>query len=417
MRTSGWVALGFGLAVGITACGKDQGADDGDGGGGGIDAELPIDARPPPPIPPDCLEAANRGLAWLVTQQNADGSWGSNFKVATTGFAVLKLETYAAEIGMSPFDPNFIYVNEVATGLDYLFLQAMPVAITAQTHGDPDSNANGMGVQFSTLMYENAITLMAVIAGSEPSRVIATPGSPVAGRTFRQLAEDEVDHLAFSQGDAPTSSPASCTRGGWRYSPFNNNNSVGDNSVTQWVTLALEYARHPNYNYAIPIPDWVSVELRDWVTCIQNQSAGAMAGGSGYTNPDQIVNAYKTGALVQQASFLGDTPNSLNVIAANAFLSTNWMDTTGIGWKQMPVSNYLAMYSIMKGMESMAITDLNGINWYREFCDQLKAEQNADGSWPSSVYEREPVTGAGINSTEWALLVLERAAPPPEVIP
>jgi hypothetical protein len=412
MRTSQWVVVGFGLALGITACGKDRGSGDDGDGGGGVDAELPIDARPPPPIPADCLEAANRGLAWLVTQQNADGSWGSAFKVATTGFAVLKLETYAAEIGMSPFDPNFVYVNEVATGLDFLFTQASLQPITAQTHGNPDSNGNGMGVQFSTLMYENAITLMAVVAGSEPNRVIATPGSAVAGRTFRQLAEEEVDYLAYAQGDAPTSSPSSCTRGGWRYSPFNNNNAVGDNSVTQWVTLALEYARHPMYNFAIPIPDWVSVELRDWVTCIQNAD-----GGSGYTNPSQIVNAYKTGALVQQAAFLGDTPNSLNVIAANAFLSNNWMDTTGIGWKQAPVSNYLAMYSIMKGMESMAITDLNGINWYREFCDQLKAEQNPDGSWPSSTYEREPVGAAGINSTEWALLVLERAAPPPEVIP
>src|SRR6266545_2538255 len=138
MRTPRWFFAAIGLAVGVTACsGKDGGSNDGDGGGG-IDAELPIDARPPPPIPPDCLEAANRGLAWLVTQQNADGSWGASFKVATTGFAVLKLETYAAEIGMSPFDPAFVYVDEVRTGLDYLFLQAAQVPITAQMHGSPD---------------------------------------------------------------------------------------------------------------------------------------------------------------------------------------------------------------------------------------------------------------------------------------
>ena len=74
------------------------------------------------------------------------------------------------------------------------------------------------------------------------------------------------------------------------------------------------------------------------------------------------------------------------------------------------------MYSVMKGMESMAITDLGGHNWYREFCDQLKAEQQPDGSWRPSRYERDPIGGAGLNSTEWALLVLERAAPPPEII-
>jgi hypothetical protein len=362
-------------------------------------------------------ERANRGLAWLVTQQNADGSWGTNFKVATTGFVVLKLETYAYEIGMSAFDPSFVYFDEVTTGLDYLFLQAVRVPITAQMHGNPDSNGNGVGIQFSTLMYENAITLMAVVAGSEPNRVIGTPGSPLAGRTFRQVAEDEVDLLAWAQSDAASSSAGSCNRGGWRYSPFDNNPSPGDNSVSQWVTLALEYARHPMYNFAITIPGFVSVELRDWVTCIQNRSGGANDGASGYTNADSILNAYKTGALVQQAAFLGDTPSSLHVIAANAFLTTTWPDTTGVGWRQPTVSNYLAMYSIMKGMESMAITDLNGINWYREFCDQLKAEQNVDGSWPSSLYEQERVGTAGLMSTVWALLVLERAAPPPEVIP
>ena len=77
----------------------------------------------------------------------------------------------------------------------------------------------------------------------------------------------------------------------------------------------------------------------------------------------------------------------------------------------------LGMYSIMKGMESMAITDLGGIDWYRQFCDQLKVEQLPDGSWPLAEWDRERVGSSGLLSTLWALLVLERAAPPPEIIP
>ncbi|MCB9570781.1 MAG: hypothetical protein H6709_01690 [Kofleriaceae bacterium] len=416
MRNLQAVAMSLGLVVAVSACGGDIVGGGGDGGGiadSGIDA--PDAEPPPPPIPADCLEAANRGLAWLVTQQQGDGSWGSAYKVATTGFAVLKLETYASEIGMSPFDPDFVYVDEVAAGLDYLFLQAQDRAIGAQLAGDPDATGNGTGIQFSGLMYENAITLMAVVAGSDPTRVVTTPGSAVNGRSFRDVVRDVVDFLSWAQSDSAASSN-SCTRGGWRYAPFDNNGSPGDNSVSQFVTLALEYARHPNYRFNVAPPAWVTTELRDWVTCIQNHDGTANDGAAGYTSNTEILNAYKTGALIQQSAFLGDGPHGANVTAATAFLGRMWDDTTGVGWKGNGTSNYLAMYSIMKAMESMAITDLEGHDWYREFCDQLKAEQNADGSWPPGPYEQESLGASGINSTEWALLVLERAAPPPEIV-
>ena len=68
-------------------------------------------------------------------------------------------------------------------------------------------------------------------------------------------------------------------------------------------------------------------------------------------------------------------------------------------------------------MESMAITDIGGIDWYREFCDRLIIEQRPDGSWPTAPWDNENPFAARVLSTEWALLVLERAAPPPEIIP
>jgi hypothetical protein len=36
-------------------------------------------------------QSIDDGIAWLVTQQNADGYWGTEYKVARTGLAVLKL--------------------------------------------------------------------------------------------------------------------------------------------------------------------------------------------------------------------------------------------------------------------------------------------------------------------------------------
>lgn len=419
MRTFDKVAVTFALL--LAACqgkivGPGQNGGDDDDGGTTIDAIPEIDAPGPPPIPADCLDAANRGLAWLVQQQNGDGSWGNNVKMATTGFAVLKIETYAWEIGQSAFSDAFVYKPQLIAGLNFLFRNAQLVPIRAQTHGNPDSNGNGNGIQWSSLVYEDAISTMAVAAGAEPNQIVNEPGSPLNGKTFMEVVTDASDYMFMAQSDASQSSSGSCSRGGWRYSAFDNNNSVGDNSVTQWATLALEYSRHPQYRYQIPTPDWVNVELRDWVTCIQNHGGGQTDGASGYTSPGEILNAYKTGALIQQMSFLGDNPNGPDVAAAVNFLGRVWDDTSGVGWKRNGTSDYLAMYSIMKGMESMAITDIGAVNWYRQFCDQLKAEQQPNGSWLASQWERDNTGAGALNSTEWALLVLERAAPPPEII-
>ncbi|HVV87849.1 MAG TPA: hypothetical protein VHE35_32640 [Kofleriaceae bacterium] len=404
--------------------------------GGDDDLPPPIDARPPPVIdappeidapdnptglPPDCFDAAKRGLAWLVTQQQVDGHYGSTYPTATTAFAVLKLETYAQELGLSAFDQTFVYHNQVKAGLDYLFLQARKVPIGPQLHGNPDGNGNGLGVLFAgngigEEIYEHSVVVMAIAAGAKPDQLVNVPGSEVDGETYRAVLEDAVDYLSWAQADASSSSSSSCLRGGWRYESFDNSGEVGDNSVTQWATLALEYARHPLYHYEIPVQDWVLTEVRDWVTCIQNHSGGSDDGGSGYTSPSSIVNAYKTGALIQQASFLGDMADTANMMAAQAYLQRVWLNPS-IGWKNPPVSDYLAMYAIMKGMESMAIDSLGPIDWYREFCDELKLEQHPDGSWSPTTWDRERVGGSGLQSTEWALLVLEKAAPPPEIIP
>ena len=69
--------------------------------------------------------AIEKGIGWLVNQQKADGSWGDFEPVAHTGFAVVKLEERAFELGYaSPFDDAYPYKNNVISGLNYLFSQA-----------------------------------------------------------------------------------------------------------------------------------------------------------------------------------------------------------------------------------------------------------------------------------------------------
>ena len=56
--------------------------------------------------PQEINDSIDKGLAWLASQQAADGSWpqyGNN--VGHTGLALLKFETHATFMGLSPLNP------------------------------------------------------------------------------------------------------------------------------------------------------------------------------------------------------------------------------------------------------------------------------------------------------------------------
>jgi len=53
------------------------------------------------------------GIVWLLDQQNPDGSWGSDYTVARTGFALVKLEDRSRELGFEPLDPDGPYCDNI----------------------------------------------------------------------------------------------------------------------------------------------------------------------------------------------------------------------------------------------------------------------------------------------------------------
>jgi hypothetical protein len=335
-------------------------------------------------LPDKCRDAAEKGVVWLVSQQNANGSWASAgaYGNAATGLSVVKLETYAIEKGISPFDPNFVYRNQVIAGLNYLFTQLVTVPLAAQY----DMNSDGLGVRMSgESNYNNAIALMAITAGRGVTQVVNVPGSQVDGWTYERVAQDMVDAFAECQV---------ASQGGWRYSCPSGNS---DNSVSQYVTLGLEYAEHPDYSFMATIPQFVRNGLANWVAFIQDGS-----GGSSYASPGDWVNPYKTGALLQQHALLHHDSTTPPVQAALNYLNAHWNEPIGSS-----PADYMAMWSIMKGLVAQQINTVGAHDWYQEYCDVLVAQQQGNGSWPASGYD---ATG-GILATDWALLVLEKAAP------
>ncbi len=371
-------------------------------------------------------ESTDDGLAWLAAQQNTDGSWGTKWQVAKTGLAVLKLETHATSANMSPFDPAYPYKAQVEKGLDYLFANSYTTNISPQPAGNPDSNNNSIGAYFYTAnlsgekhyvpIYETGITLMAVAASNAPDRVVNVAGSPVNGWTYQRVATEAVDYLAWSQTDRGFG------RGGWNYEPMNNQGDRSDQSNTGWVTLGLAYAESPApLGFSLPIPGFVRSELDIWIDYIQDDVNGdADDGGAWYTGPSdpwgentgRWVNTLKTGNLLQQMAFVGDTTDTPRVQAALDYLVRHWNDANSDpGWRG-GLANYHATYTIMKGLEAFHLNTLTSgnvtIDWFADFVDALLYEQNPNGSWPSSNFD----DGEQILSTEWALLTLQKTTAP-----
>ncbi|MBA7513920.1 hypothetical protein ES705_05938 [subsurface metagenome] len=326
---------------------------------------------------PDDIEASIvKGLEWLAAQQQPDGSWSPGYEpVALTGFALVKLCDRAYETGYSPFDPNYMYSEEVEKGLEYLF---------------GDASAAGVGICFAAGGYETystGIAMMAIAATRAPDTIV--PSGFYAGQTFKQVLQGNVDYLAWGQCDAPAA-----PRGGWNYAP---NQGWADQSNTGYAVLGLRYAEADIYGFKCNISPWVKPELDFWINYVQNPD-----GGSDYDGTWDQSNLLRTGNLLFEQSFVSIPEADSRVQGAISFIQNNWVGGT----------DSQAMYCLMKGLQSYDIDTItvggNPVDWYDVLADYIIAQQHPDGYWD----------GLGWNQmldTVFALLTLEKVSPPPPV--
>lgn len=131
--------------------------------------------------------AIDKGLVWLVNQQQSDGRWSYSGwdvgDVSTTGLALTKLVDRAKELKLDPFDNNpgsptyYPYANNVIAGFNYLFSNA---------------STDAAGVNFLGWVYSTGNAMMAVASTNAPGRIITT--GPLAGDLPAGIAEhDELD--------------------------------------------------------------------------------------------------------------------------------------------------------------------------------------------------------------------------------
>ncbi len=352
---------------------------------------IPAQAATPEEID-DAIEA---GIVWLAGKQNANGSWGTYADrqqvIGVTGFAVVKLEDRAYELGTDPFAQDYEYSDNVIAGLNYIFSQA--------------TTGNCSGVQFGEGHHENystAIAMMTIAASRHPERVVDVDGSTVDNWTYEEVLEATVTWFENTQ----------LASGGWGYGceqiPVR-----ADNSNTGWTVLALQFAE--TY-FGIDVSA-VYPGLDSWIDYIQNDTGAADDGGSGYTAPSEWCNLLKTGNLLFEMEFVGDDVTSQRVQDAVDYVERHWNEpNSDPGWRP---HHYQAMYCLLKGLESFNIDTIevggSPVDWYDEFADAILDSQifggaMGDGYWPTNVW------GDEIMSTAWALLTLEKVVPPaPEI--
>lgn len=331
-------------------------------------------------------ESVEKGVGWLVEQQNPDGSWGDYSQVGHTGFAVVKLEDRARELGYDPFDEEYEYSANVIDGLNFIFEQA---------------SEDGCGWHFDWGTYETGIAMMAIAASGHMEAVVTV--GPLTGMPYGEVLEANVAYFANSQISSGQ------YQGGWGYGC---GEGWADNSNSGYAVLGLGYAE----TAGIGIPQSLKDNLSIWIDYIQNDVDGdTNDGGSGYEAPWSWVNLLKTGNLLLQMEFVGDTVGSQRVTDALDYIERHWDDANvDPGWKGVGYPHLQAAYGLMKGLESFNIQELevggSMIDWFDEMSTAIIAVQEADGSWPWDVW------GGAILATEWALLTLERVVPPLEVM-
>lgn len=220
--------MGFG-----TGMGSGSGAGSGMGSGMGLGGGTGLGFKMLPPVlqcrcsaherlaklaqhggSPECEAAVGRALEWLKTKQNADGSWGSEFQGAMTGFALL---CYLGRC-VTPEDPQ--YGEMVRKGADFLIAQRKkhPLGMFSnQPLGHPMIYEHGIATYALGELYA-----LSALKGGKPSPAL------------KEAFEEGVKFIIGAQHND----------GGWRYIGEDfPRNSPSDLSVTGWQFQALKAAK------------------------------------------------------------------------------------------------------------------------------------------------------------------------------
>ena len=277
-------------------------------------------------------KAIDRGLKFLISSQNKDGSWSSQDPAKGGGYAIagtsLGLMAFMVEGHFPGFGP---YGKALDRAKDYLLKRSK------------DSPTGAMGVK----MYEIGLYTIAM------SELWGMTSDPEDNTRIQVALERVVEVILRSQ------SPL----GGWRYAP--RPDAGQDTSVTAMVFVSLASAREAGVLVPTETIERLTGYLRD-------QAFDEQRGGFGYQGKGYTIACTAGGVYAAQ---LAGNRDSEWVSAAINSLENNPKIFSRKDNGNFYYSHYYAMQAMVQAGEE------HYANWYPKIRDALVALQQPNGSW------------------------------------
>jgi hypothetical protein len=376
----------------------------------------------------DKQAAIDKGLAWLATQQQPDGSWsyyGTAYGAyAATGAALLAFTDQKYKpLGWNGADYSAVVTNAT----NYLMNHVQAINLTPNWWNFPLTQQTGLiwGGNGGVGDYTESTYVTGIVA-TGLSRLVSNPygGAPLVapgtvisggaanGLTYSQAIQKVVNTMAWGQ-----TGPGNNRDGGWRYIPGSGDS---DMSTTQWGPITFLFASNVQ---GVTIPNNgsnpIQTHLQNWLTADQYTS-GTNKGGSDYQPGYGIINVTHAGAFLLSNYFAGGGGSAADALS---WLNANWKEAVSGSWWGNEGHPY-AMFAVYKALETIygttgagPISNLNAQttlidgttwNWWEDYCQWLVLHQidlgGGEGYW--SGYDN----WTGVLATAWDINILNATA-------
>ena len=358
-----------------------------------------VHAQPTDPLPPrmDALtetqwtkvdDGVDRGLAWLASQQQADGSFPSREtgQPAVTSLAIMAFISRGHSPGIGP------YGSTLDKAIDFVLQQQRDDGLLYSAATD---------MPYQSLQGSHTGTYNHAIAGLMLGEVYGMSDAALA-RKLRPAIEKAID---FARRLQHRPSPYPSDKYGWRYlKPLNRSNQgEADLSVTGWFIMFYRSAKNAEFD----VPQEYVDEAVQFVRACYVENEGAFYYGP--FSRDRRISRATTGAGVLCLAITGNHHDEI-ADATGRWLLEHSFDHYNSGQGSHDRYHYGAYYC------SQAAFMLGGEYWrqfYPRLAETLTANQSPEGSWQP---ERAQGDGSFGNSYTTALAILS-LTPPYQLLP
>ena len=331
--------------------------------------------------------SVDRALAWIATQQAADGSFPT-YRTGQPGVTALCVLAFLSRGHLPGHGP---YGQQIDRAIDFVLSTQRSTGLFS--HVEPEPGAIAYAKASQTALYNHGI------AGLMLGEVYGM----TSGDQHERIRQAITKGIVFSREYQIGYKRNTVDKGGWRYLTRDSyNNFDSDMSVTGWQLMFLRSARNAGFEIDTQYVDDALGYVR---RCFDRRSDGFLYGLSG---SGRTISRGTTGAGILSLSLAGEHQSDLAQRAGRWLLSQSF-DNYNAHSSRLDRYHYSAYYC------SQAMFQLGGEYWarfYPPLARTLMRNQNADGSW-----QLEQGNDSKFGNVYTTSLVVLSLTPPHQLLP